>query len=116
MGGSRRLAGGLERGEIRLYRFPAPDKARPVLILTRGEALHYLGKVSVAPVTSTIRGVASEVLLDTDDGMKHPSVVNLHNIVTVAKSGIGRRVAKLSEKKLLDVCRAITYSLGCEGP
>jgi mRNA-degrading endonuclease toxin of MazEF toxin-antitoxin module len=47
--------------------------------------------------------------------MKHPSVVNLHNIVTVAKSGIGRRVAKLSEKKLLDVCRAITYSLGCEG-
>jgi mRNA interferase MazF len=72
--------------------------------------------VTVAPVTSTIRGVASEVLLDTDDGMKHPSVVNLHNIVTVAKSGIGRRVAKLSEKKLLDVCRAITYSLGCEGP
>lgn len=48
--------------------------------------------------------------------MKHPSVVNLHNIVTVAKSGIGRRVAQLSERKLLDVCRAISYSLGCEGP
>jgi len=110
------LAGGLERGEIRLYRFAAPDKVRPVLILTRDEALRYLGRVTVAPITSTIRGVASEVLLDTDDGMKHPSVVNLHNIVTVAKTGIGRRVAKLSERKLLDVCRAISYSLGCEGP
>ena len=110
------MAGGLERGEIRLYSFPAPDKARPVLILTRGEALRYLSKVTVAPVTSTIRGVASEVSLDKSDGMKHPSVVNLHNVVTVAKSGIGRRVAKLSEKKLLDVCRALNYSLGCEGP
>ncbi len=110
------MAGGLERGEIRLYSFPAPDKARPVLILTRGEALRYLSKVTVAPVTSTIRGVASEVFLDESDGMKHPSVVNLHNVVTVAKSGIGRRVAKLSEKKLLDVCRALNYSLGCEGP
>jgi mRNA-degrading endonuclease toxin of MazEF toxin-antitoxin module len=48
--------------------------------------------------------------------MKGPSAINLHNIVTVAQSGIGRRVAKLSEKKLLDVCRAISYSLGCEGP
>ena len=110
------MARGIERGEIRLYRFPAPDKARPVLILTREEALNYLSKVTVAPITSTIRGVASEVFLDADDGMKHPSVVNLHNIVTVQKSGIGRRVGKLSERKLLDVCRAITYSLGCEGP
>jgi mRNA interferase MazF len=87
-----------------------------VVILTRGEALSYLAKVTVAPVTSTIRGVASEVLLDADDGMKHPCVVNVHNIVTVAKNGIGRRVAKLSEKKIESVCRAIGYSLGCEGP
>ncbi len=110
------MAGGLERGEIRLYHFPAPDKARAVVILTRGEALRYLGRVTVAPITSTIRGVASEVLLDADDGMKRPSVVNLHNIVTVAKTGIGRRVAKLSEKKLESLCHAIAYSLGCEGP
>lgn len=109
------MAGGLERGEIRLLRFPAPDKERPVLILTRGEALRYLGRVTVAPITSTIRGVASEVPLDVDEGMKHPSVVNLHNIVTVAKSGIGPRIAKLSDEKLLEVCRAISYSLGCEG-
>ncbi|MGH9323687.1 MAG: type II toxin-antitoxin system PemK/MazF family toxin [Vicinamibacteria bacterium] len=109
------MAGRLERGEIRLYRFPPPDKARPVVILTRMEAVRYLAKVTVAPVTSTIRGVASEVRLDVEDGMRQPCVVNLHNIITVAKAGIGRRVAKLSDPKLAEVCRAIAYSLGCEG-
>ncbi len=49
------------------------------------------------------------------DGMKGPCVVNLHNIITVAKSGIGRRVAKLDAKKMNLVCDAIAYSLGCEG-
>jgi mRNA-degrading endonuclease toxin of MazEF toxin-antitoxin module len=47
--------------------------------------------------------------------MRHPCVVNLHNLVTVAKSGLGRRVAKLSKERLTEVCRAIAYSLGCEG-
>ncbi len=69
----------------------------------------------MAPVTSSIRGVASEVFLDVPDGMKGPCVVNLHNIITVAKSGIGRRVAKLDAKKMNLVCDAIAYSLGCEG-
>jgi mRNA interferase MazF len=109
------LAGRLERGEIRFYQFTPPDKARPVLLLTRPEAVRYLSKVTVAPVTSTIRGVASEVRLDVDDGMKGPCVVNLHNIVTVAKAGIGRRLTKLSEEKMRSVCDAIGFCLGCEG-
>jgi mRNA interferase MazF len=71
--------------------------------------------VTVAPITSTIRGVASEVRLDVDDGMKAPCVVNLHNIVTVSQTGIGRRLAKLSEEKMRHVCNSIAYSLGCEG-
>lgn len=110
------MAGRLERGEIRLYRFGPPDKSRPVLLLTRGESVKYLSKVTVAPVTSTIRGVASEVRLDEDDGMKAPCVVNLHSIVTVGQSGIGRRLTKLSEEKMSLVCDAIAYCLGCEGP
>lgn len=57
------MAGRLERGEVRLYRFPSPDKERPVLILTRRSALGYLARVTVAPITSTIRGVPSEVAL-----------------------------------------------------
>ena len=105
----------LERGEIRFYQFGAPDKSRPVLLLTREASVKYLSKVTVAPVTSTIRGVASEVLLDVDDGMKSPCVVNLHNIVTVAKANVGRRITKLSEEKMSRVCDAIAYSLGCEG-
>ena len=87
------MAGRLERGEVRLYRFPSPDKERPVLVLTRGSALGYLARVTVAPITSTIRGVPSEVALGTEDGMKQPCAVNLHNVVTVAKDGLGRRVA-----------------------
>ncbi len=109
------MAGRIERGEIRLYRFAPPDKSRPVLLLTRGESVKYLSRVTVAPITSSIRGIASEVLLDEDDGMKSPCVVNLHNMVTVAKTGIGRRLTKLSDEKMTRVCDALTFCLGCEG-
>ena len=78
--------------------------------------IEYLTRVTVAPITSTIRGVASEVALDVEDGMKGPCVVNLHNIVTVAQTGIGRRVAKLDDNKMFRVCCAIDLVLGCEGP
>ena len=109
------MAGRLERGEIRLYRFAAPDESRPVLLLSRDASIQYLSRVTIAPIISTIRGVASEVRLDVDDGMKAPCIINLHNIVTVAKVGIGRRLAKLSEEKMKRVCDAIDFSLGCEG-
>ena len=88
MGKGRRLARRLERGEIRLYKFSRPDKSRPVLLLTRVGSIEYLTRVTVAPITSTIRGVASEVALDVEDGMKGPCVVNLHNVVTVAQTSI----------------------------
>ena len=110
------MARRLERGEIRLYEFSRPEKSRPVLVLTREVSIDYLTRVTIAPITSTIRGVASEVALDVEDGMKGRCVVNLHNIVTVAQNGIGRRVAKLDDDKMLRVCRAIDFVLGCEGP
>lgn len=109
------MARGVERGEIRLYRFGPPDKERPVLILTRGTAVPYLANVTVAPISSTIRGVPSEVVLDTDDGMKGPCAINLHNIVTVARAGLGRRVAGLGEDRMREVCGAIAFALHCEG-
>ena len=64
------MAGEIGRGEVRLYRFPHPDKQRPVVVLTRDSAIGYLSAVTVAPITSTIRGVPSEVLLTEKDGMK----------------------------------------------
>ena len=109
------MAGRLERGEIRLYQFAPPDKSRPVLLLTRSASIKYLSRVTVAPITSTIRDVASEVQLDVGDGLKAPCIINLHNIVTVAKVGIGRRLTKVSEEKMELVCDAIAFSLGCEG-
>lgn len=109
------MAQRLERGEIRLYRFAPPDKERPVVILTRGAAIRYLSRVTVAPITSTVRGVPSEVPLGTDDGMKQPCAVNLHNVVTVAQQHIGRRVARLSETRMQELCRAMAFALGCDG-
>jgi mRNA interferase MazF len=69
--------------------------------------------VTVAPITSTIRGVPSEVILDIDDGMKGRCAVNLHNAVTVAQSRLGRRVGSLSAARMQQVCAAVGFSLGC---
>ena len=107
------MAGRLARGEVRLYRFPPPDKERPVLILTRRSALGYLARVTVAPITSTIRGVPSEVALGIEDGMKQPCAVNLHNVVTVATDGLGRRVAQLQPDRMRQVCAALAFALEC---
>jgi mRNA interferase MazF len=109
------MAGGVERGEVRLYRFPPPDKHRPVLVLTRDSAISYLSRVTVAPITSTIRGVPSEVVLGPEDGMKRPCAVNLHNVVTVSKEHLGRRLVHLDGRRLREVCDALGFALGCGG-
>jgi len=108
------VAGGLARGDIRLYQFAPPDKKRPVLILTRDSAIAYLSTVTVAPITSTIRGVPSEVVLDEEDGMKAPCAVNLHNAVTISQNRLGRRVAQLSSLRMREICAALRFSLGCD--
>ena len=107
------MAGRITRGEIRLYRFSSPDKQRPVLVLTRDSAIPYLSAITVAPITSTVRGVPSEVVLTEEDGMKSVSAVNLHNLVTVSKEHLGRRVAKLSASRLAEVCAALGFAVGC---
>ena len=105
---------GLERGEVRLCRFPSPDRQWPVLVLTRGSAIEYLSRVTVAPITSTIRGVPSEVLLGIEDGLRGPCAVNLHNLVTIDKKVLGRRVARLSLARMRDVCSALAFALECD--
>ena len=107
------MAGKVARGDIRLFRFPQPDKQRPVLVLTRDSIIDRLSRITVAPVTSTIRGVASEVVLGPDDGMKAACAVNLHNIVTVPRAGLGRLVVSLDARKMDAVCSAIAFALGC---
>ena len=108
------MAAGITRGDVRLYRFAAPDKERPVLILTRDSAIRYLSTVTVAPITSTIRGVPSEVLLDEEDGMQQRCAVNLHNAVTVSQQRLGRRLSRLGVRRMDEVCEALRFSTGCD--
>lgn len=108
------MAERIARGDIRLYQFAPPNKKRPVVVLTRDSAIGYLSTVTVAPVTSTIRGVPSEVTLDERDGMKGSCAVNLHNAMTVSQGRLGRRVARLSDDRLSDICAALRFSLGCD--
>ena len=108
------MAGKLNRGAVHLCRFAKPDKQRPVLVLTRDGPLGHLSTVTVAPVTSTIRDVPSEVLLDVEDGMKSPCAVNLHNAVTISQDRLGKRVASLNSVRMKQVCTALRFSLGCD--
>jgi mRNA interferase MazF len=107
------MAGRLSRGDVCLFRFAPPDKQRPVLVLTRDSAIGHLATVTVAPISSTVRGVPSEVILDIDDGMKGRCAVNLHNALTVEQARLGRRVANLSAGRMQEVCAALRFSLGC---
>ena len=108
------MAGRIARGDVRLYNFASPDKQRPVVVLTRDSAVAYLSTVTVAPITSTIRGVPSEVVLSEDDGMKRSCAVNLHNAITVSQERLGKRVARLSSLRMNEICAALRFSVGCD--
>ena len=101
----------MKHGEIRWYKFLKPDKKRPVLILTRDSALEYLGEVTVAPITSTVRNIPSEVILSKVDGMPHDCAVNCDHLQTVSKGKIGSLITSLPPAKMIDVGRAIRFSL-----
>ena len=102
----------MKRGEIRWYKFQNPDKKRPVVILTRNSAIEFLGEVTVAPVTSTIRDIPSEVLLGMEDGMKNDCAINLDHIQTVSKGKIGALITELSSTKLNGLQQALNFALG----
>lgn len=108
------MAGRIARGDVRLYQFARPDKNRPVVVLTRDSAIPYLSSVTVAPITSTIRGVPSEVVLNEEDGMKAACAVNLHNAVTISQDRLGKRVGQLSSSRIREICAAVRFSLGCD--
>ena len=101
----------MKQGEIRWYTFGQPDKKRPVLILTRDSVLEYLGEATVAPITSTIRDIPSEVTLSTADGMMRDCAIDCDHLQTVPKVRIGSLVATLSRARLADVGHAIRFAL-----
>lgn len=102
----------MQRGEVRWYRFASPDKTRPVLILTRDSILDYLGEVTIAPITSTIRDIPSEVVLTEADGMRNDCAVNLDHVQTVGKGRLGALVTTLSKARMQEVRSALLFALG----
>ena len=101
----------MKRGEIRRYKFKAPDKKRPVLILTRDSILEYLAEVTVAPITSIIRDIPSEVFLSRNDGMPKDCAINFDHIQTVSKGKIGSLITTLSSGKMKQVREAVLFAL-----
>jgi len=103
----------MKQGDVCWYSFRAPDKRRPVLILTHTSAISYLNSVTVAQLTTTIRGVPSEVLLTPDlDGVFEECVVNAYNLQTVPKSRMGELITQLSSERMREVRTAIEFALG----
>ena len=102
----------MKRGEIRWYRFKNPDKKRPVLILTRDSAIPYLGEITIAPITTTIREIPSEIGLSKDDGVKKDCAINLDHLQTVSKGKIESLITTLNAKKMHELKQALLFALG----
>ena len=101
------------RGDIWLYRFAPPDRRRPVLVLSRPAALARIRTAIVAPITSAIRGLPSEVRLGVDDGLKGECAANLDHLLTVAQDELRVWVGRLDEERMRVVCTAAEVALGC---
>lgn len=94
------------------------DKTRPALVLTREAARAAMSHVTVAPITSTIKGLCSEVLVGPDNGLDHECVVSLDNIMTIPVSILGRTLGYLSERQEADLAKAmeLAFDLEFTGP
>ena len=108
------MARSVNRGDIWTYRFAGPDKRRPVAVLTRQEVIPLLGTVMVAPVTSTIRGAPSEVLVGPEHGLQQTSAVNLDHVQTVERSRLERCIGRLGPDEMREICRALALAVGCD--
>jgi mRNA interferase MazF len=93
---------------------PRPDKRRPVVVLSRPSLLDVLHTVTVAAVTSTLRGVPTEVPLGIDEGLKGPSCVNLCNLFTVRQSDLRTFVGSVPPSKMRAACDALAIACGCD--
>src|SRR5438128_2266856 len=98
------------RGEVWLAQL---DKVRPLIVLTRDPLAGLLNAVIGAPVTSTIRGVSTEVRVGRDDGVRHASVANLDNLQLLARSRLIRRVGRASPATMTAICGAMATATGC---
>ncbi|MEK6301911.1 MAG: type II toxin-antitoxin system PemK/MazF family toxin [Acidobacteriota bacterium] len=103
----------MNQGDVYWYTFRAPDKRRPVLILTRSSATAFLTGITVVPITTTIRGIPSEVVLtEAEDGMFADCAVNTDNIQTIQKVNLDAFITHLTQARMREVRAAIEFALG----
>ena len=107
------MARRLSRGDIWMYEFSAPDKRRPVVILSRQAVIPLLSTVMVAPITSTVHGVPSEVVVGPEHGLKRTSAINLDHVQTVDKHRLKQFVAHLGRDVMDQACRALAAATSC---
>lgn len=106
------MGGAVTQGDVYWYTFKEPDKRRPVLILTRSSVIPVLASVTIAPITSIIRAIPTEVKLGPSDGLFTDCAVNLDNIQTVQKVKIGAFITHLPLHHMRAVRKAIEFALG----
>ena len=104
----------MNRGDIRWYTFRLPDKRRPVMVLSRTEVLEQLNELIVVPITRTIRGLATEVVLTQDDGMPVTCALNFDHIALAQKDRIGSTLSTLAETRWPEVRNALLMACGFE--
>jgi mRNA interferase MazF len=97
--------------KIRWYKFAQLDKQRPVLIPPRNSILEYLGEMTVAPITRTVRDIPSEAILAKADGLLRDCAINCDRLQTASKAKIGPRIPSWPPAKMVDVGRAIRFAL-----
>ncbi len=107
------MAQEVHRGEIWMFHYASPNKARPVLVLSANSILKAVRQATVAEVTSTMRGTPAEVSLGVEEGLKHESAVNLVNLSSVPQSLLCQYRGSVSADKMKLVCRALAAATGC---
>lgn len=104
----------MRRGEIWWSQQPQPIGKRPVLLLSRNEAYNIRKAVTIAQITTTIRHIPVEVLLDKSDGLSKPCVVNLDTVTTVSKVILTEKIAVLTPEKMRLVHKALKFALALD--
>jgi mRNA interferase MazF len=102
----------VKRGEIRWYTFKLPDKRRPVLVLTRDELVDSINETIVVPVTRTIRGLATEVVLLPEDGMPVSSALNFDHLALAQRDRLGPIICSLPQARWPEVRAALLVACG----
>jgi len=102
----------MRRGEVWWAELPAPAGRRPVVLLSRNEAYAARALVTVAPVTTRVRGIPSEVALGSREGLPKSGAANMDTVTTIPKQILSARIAALDPAKLLAIDRALRFALG----